>query len=103
MSNAPTNKFPFIMTTTPDTTEFSFVISAAGKFVIDWGDGNIEKIDNYKLPTDKELAEQAVNDIICETCYLAEQCNRISCLRPKKELGQLKREMTKMVMGGKKK
>ena len=64
---------------------------------------NIEKIENYKLPTDKELAEQAVNDIICETCYLSEQCNRISCLRPKKELGQLKREMTKMVMGGKKK
>ena len=53
--------------------------------------------------TDKELAEQAVNDIICETCYLGEQCNRISCLRPKKELGQLKREMTKMVMEGKKK
>ena len=64
---------------------------------------NIEKIENYKLPTDKELAEQAVNDIICETCYLGEQCNRISCLRPKKELDQLKREMTKMVMGGKKK
>ena len=63
----------------------------------------IEKIENYKLPTDKELAEQAVNDIICETCYLGEQCNRISCLRPKKELDQLKREMTKMVMGGKKK
>lgn len=64
---------------------------------------NIEKIENYKLPTDKELAEQAVNDIICETCYLGEQCNRISCMRPKKELGQLKRELTKMVMGGKKK
>ena len=48
MSSAPTNEFPFIITTTPDTTEFSFYIGAAGKFVIDWGDGNIEKIDKNK-------------------------------------------------------
>ena len=62
---------------------------------------NIEKIENYELPTDKELAEQAIADIICETCYLGDQCNRVSCLRPHKELGQLKREMTKIVMGEK--
>ena len=48
MSSAPTNEFPFIMTTTPDMKFFSFNISAAGKFVIDWGDGNIEKIDKNK-------------------------------------------------------
>ena len=48
MSSAPTNEFPFIMTTTPNTKSFSFIISAAGKFIIDWGDGNIEKIDKNK-------------------------------------------------------
>ena len=48
MSNAQTNEFPFIMTTTPDTTKFSFYLGAAGNFVIDWGDGNIEKINKNK-------------------------------------------------------
>ena len=60
MSNAPTNEFPFIMTTTPDTTEFSFVITAAGKFVIDWGDGNIEKID--KNQTGKQTISHSYNN-----------------------------------------
>lgn len=62
---------------------------------------SIKKIDKYALPTDKELAEQAVSEIICETCYLNEQCNRVTCLRPQKELKQLKREMTELVVGGK--
>ncbi len=30
---------PFIMTTTPNTTNFKFDISAQGRFLIDWGDG----------------------------------------------------------------
>lgn len=34
----------FIITTTPDTTDFSFKISAAGNFVVDWGDGKIQNI-----------------------------------------------------------
>ena len=34
----------FYITTTPDTSSFSFKISAAGKYAIDWGDGNIERI-----------------------------------------------------------
>ena len=38
-------EYPFIMTTTPDTTEFSFQISAAGTFYIDWGDGKTETIE----------------------------------------------------------
>ncbi len=35
----------FILTTTADTTKFSFVISAVGTFEIDWGDGDIETIN----------------------------------------------------------
>ena len=34
----------FTLTTTPDTTSFSFKISAAGEFVVDWGDGTVETI-----------------------------------------------------------
>ena len=32
----------FTLTTTPDTSSFSFSISAAGEFVVDWGDGTVE-------------------------------------------------------------
>ena len=56
---------------------------------------NIQKIDNYSLPTDEELDKQAVNEIICEACYLSEQCNRVSCLLPKYE----KRNKQKQLLG----
>ena len=35
-------KYKFTLTTTPDTSSFSFSISAAGEFVVDWGDGTVE-------------------------------------------------------------
>ena len=47
---------------------------------------NIRKIENYQLPTNEELTRQAIRDIICETCFLSEQCNRVSCLLPKKSI-----------------
>ena len=34
----------FTLTTTPDTKSFEFSISAAGEFVVDWGDGTVETI-----------------------------------------------------------
>ena len=37
-------KYKFTLTTTPDTSSFSFSISAAGKFYVDWGDGTVETI-----------------------------------------------------------
>ena len=40
--SAPTAKFT--LTTTDDTDSFSFSISAAGEFVVDWGDGTVETI-----------------------------------------------------------
>ena len=39
-----TPKSSFHITTTPDTSSFSFNMSAAGEYTIDWGDGNIETI-----------------------------------------------------------
>ena len=43
--NMPT----FTITTTPDTTSFMLMIGASGNFVIDWGDGNTEKILNKTI------------------------------------------------------
>ena len=37
-------KHEFTLTTTPNTSSFSFKISAAGEFVVDWGDGTVETI-----------------------------------------------------------
>lgn len=34
----------FVVTTTPDTTEFSVNIAAKGDFTIDWGDGTVDEI-----------------------------------------------------------
>lgn len=37
--------YPFIATTTPDTPEFNFDLSASGTFYVDWGDGTIDTIE----------------------------------------------------------
>ncbi|MBD5400772.1 hypothetical protein HDR61_03450, partial [bacterium] len=39
----------FFVTTTPDTSEFSFDISAKGTFYINWGDGNIDEITRTNI------------------------------------------------------
>mgnify|MGYP006913689530 FL=1 len=47
--------------------------------MIDYGLRNptgIQKIEAYKLPSDDELIMQEVEQLICETCFLSEQCNR---------------------------
>ena len=41
----------------------------------------IHKIQPYRLPSDDELSMQAIQKIICETCFLSEHCNRVFCLR----------------------
>ena len=37
--------YPFIATTTPDTPEFNFDLSASGTFYVDWGDGTVDTIE----------------------------------------------------------
>lgn len=54
---------------------------------------NVEKINKYDLPTDEDLMMQSINQIICESCYLNEQCDRINCLRNQKELRELRKDM----------
>lgn len=68
---------------------------------IDYGLRNpkgIKKIEPYELPSDDELLLQSINSIICETCFYNEQCSGY-CLRNKKELSDLRRDMMKMVKG----
>lgn len=60
---------------------YRYVKKSNGK-TIDYGLRNpndIKKIDPYTLPSDKELMAQGIDSIICETCYLSEQCNRQIC------------------------
>ena len=40
----------------------------------------VYKIEDYKLPTDEELFEQAMNDLRCETCLYTDHCDRVFCL-----------------------
>ena len=78
---------------------YRYVKTGKGK-QIDFGLRNpegIKHIPPYELPTDEELIGQSVNEIICETCYLSEHCNRVCCMRPQKELKQMKKQMMKMV------
>ena len=35
-----------------------------------------KKIEAYELPSDDALIMQEVKQLICETCFLSEQCNR---------------------------
>lgn len=60
---------------------YRYVKKSNGK-TIDYGLRNpndIKKIDPYTLPSDKELMTQGIDSIICEACYLSEQCNRQIC------------------------
>ena len=54
---------------------------------------DIKKIEKYELPTDDELLEQTINQIICEGCYLYDSCNRINCIRGKRELRELRKSI----------
>ena len=57
----------------------------------------IKKISSYDLPTEKDLIMQEVDQIICETCFLTEHCNRTFCMRPKKEIKELRNQMFHMI------
>ena len=79
---------------------YKYIKKSDGK-VIDFGLRNPEgvtKIDKYKLPTDKEIASQYIDDIICESCYMYDQCNRVSCIRNTKDKKELKKSMLNIVL-----
>lgn len=54
---------------------------------------NVKRIERYGLPSDEEQMLQSIDAIICESCYLNEQCNSGICLRDKKEIRSLRSDM----------
>ena len=58
---------------------------------------NIQKIEAYELPTDDELIMQEVEQLICETCFLSEQCNRNYCTMEPKKKRLLKQDMFRII------
>jgi hypothetical protein len=77
---------------------YRYIKTGNGK-AIDFGLRNpegIKVIDPYALPTDEELKMQSINMIICESCYLNEMCDRMNCIRNKKELARLRESMMKL-------
>lgn len=80
---------------------YRYVKTGNGK-LIDYGLRNpvgIQKIEAYKLPSDQDLLEQEISEIICETCYLSEHCNRVSCLLPKEAKEEKKKQMMSLIKG----
>lgn len=58
---------------------------------------NVKKIEKYELPTDDELLEQSLNQIICESCSFSDSCSMNSCYRNPKELKKLRDSMKEFI------
>lgn len=77
---------------------YRYLKTGNGK-VIDFGLRNpkgITLIDSYELPTDEELIRQEIDSIICETCFLNEQCFG-NCLLPKGKKKKMVDEMYRVL------
>lgn len=78
---------------------YRYVKTGNGK-LIDYSLRNptgIKKIAAYELPSDDDLIRQEIEQIICETCFLSEQCNRIVCMRNSKERKRLQEQMFRTI------
>ena len=42
---------------------------------------------------------ESLNNIICETCYLSEQCSGSICIRNRTEVQELRNDMLQAVQG----
>ncbi len=78
---------------------YKYIKTGNGK-VLDYSLRNpqgIKQIDSYQLPSDDDIIRQSINQILCETCYLSEHCNRTNCLRNPEELQILREQMHALV------
>lgn len=63
---------------------YRYLKTGNGK-IIDFGlrnPQNIKKIESYELPSDDDLLKQELEQMVCETCFLHDNCYGI-CLLPK--------------------
>ena len=78
---------------------YKYIKTGNGK-ILDYSLRNpqgIKQIDSYQLPSDDDIIRQSINQILCETCYLSEHCNRANCLRNPEELQILREQMHALV------
>ena len=78
---------------------YRYVKTGNGK-VLDYSLKNpqdIERIGSYQLPSDDDLANQSINEIICETCFLSDHCNRTYCMRNQEEFQVLREQMSDLL------
>ncbi len=54
---------------------------------------SIKKIESYELPSDRELMLQDIDMIICESCFLYDNCNRVNCMMNSKQRKQMRQQM----------
>ena len=65
------------------TAEVYRYIKIGNGKLIDYGlrnPANIQKISPYKLPSDDKLIMQEIKSLVCENCFLIDQCNRNYCM-----------------------
>lgn len=75
---------------------YRYIKTGNGK-VLDYSLRNpqeIRQIGPYQLPSDDDLIRQSINEIICETCFLSEHCNKTYCLRNPEEIQALREQMS---------
>lgn len=78
---------------------YRYVKTGNGK-LIDYGLRNptgIQKIKDYELPGDDALIMQEVEQLICETCFLSEQCDRNYCTMNQEKKRVSKQEMLHVI------
>ena len=66
---------------------YCYIKTGDGK-AIDYGLRNpeeIKRIDAYELPSDKDLLRQEMEQLMCDNCYLNENCNRTYCMLQKEK------------------
>ncbi|WP_456063803.1 hypothetical protein [Clostridium sp.] len=66
---------------------YRYMRKSAGKR-IDYGlrnPDNIEKIEPYEVPTDEQLIDQQINQLVCETCRYFDHCYLGMCVANEEE------------------
>lgn len=46
---------------------------------------NIERVEGYSVPTDEELVDQQIEQLVCETCRCYDHCFMGNCIAYEEE------------------